>query len=107
MYQTIHDIVGLRQERRVRTLASPCDGVLTQHGGELLLDGEHEGLVIFAVHVHALHILPGLVGDLIPEDGGGLVLQLSDGSLLQVSRDIMVEDLLGGPGINSLALEIE
>lgn len=94
--KTIHNGIWLREERRVRSLAGVCDRVLAQHRGKLGLNSVGQGTVIFTEEVHALHILPRLVGNLVPEDLGGLVLEPRDGGLLQVGRDVVVENLLRG-----------
>lgn len=95
MQKAVHDGIWIRQERGVRGLAGVCDGVLTQHGRKLLLNVVEQSTVILTVKVHALHILPGLVGDFVPEHLGGLVLELGNSGLLQVGRHIVIKDLFG------------
>lgn len=102
--KTIHNRVWFRQEWRVRGLAGVCDGILAQHRRKLLLNGVEQSSVILAVEIHALHVLPRLVRNLVPEYLSGLVLELGDGLLLQLGRHIVVEDVLGGLGDDTLTL---
>lgn len=102
--QALDDVFRLREEGRVRALRRPRDGVGPEHGRHLLLDEGQQSAVVLAEEVHALDVLPRLVGGLVPEDLGRLVLQLGDGALGEILGHVVVEDLLGGAGVDALTL---
>lgn len=102
--QARDNVVRLGKEGRVGPLGGPGDGVGAEHGRHLLLDEGQKRAVVVAEEVHALDVLPGLVGGLVAEDLGRLVLEPGDGTLGQILGDIVVEDLLGCAGVDALAL---
>lgn len=85
-------------------LGRPGDGVGSEHGRHLLLDEGKQSAVVLAEEVHALDVLPRLVGGLVPEHLGRLVLQLGDGPLGEILGHVVVEDLLGSAGVDTLTL---
>lgn len=104
--QARDDVVGLGEEGRVGALGGPGDGVGAEHGRHLLLDEGQQRAVVVAEEVHALDVLPRLVGRLVPEHLRRLVLQPGDGALGELLVDVVVEDLLGCAGVNALALVV-
>lgn len=106
MQQAGDDVVGLGEEGRVGALGGPGDGVGAEHGRHLLLDEGQQRAVVVAEEVHALDVLPRLVGGLVPEHLRRLVLQPGDGALGELLVDVVVEDLLGGAGVDALALVV-
>lgn len=103
-FQSLNDLLGHAQERRVGSLAPERGAVAAQPARELLLHRNRQALILLAEEIHAGQVVPGFVRGGLQERGGRDVLELGDPFLLLLGREVTVEDGLLFRGIGVIAL---